>query len=206
MLIIAILALLALAIFVHYHKILGLDVFLSRDLQSEGDTTSRQTLFFDFFYAVSFFGKTFIAAIMVFLVAFGFWCLNYWRESIFCLLSTIAVAVNSGIKLLVDRPRPTDGIVRVINRQMDASFPSGHVVFYTVFFGFLIAAMFYTKKIPRWLRIAIIVISLCLIISVSFSRVYLGAHWTTDVVAGYLEGFILLTILLHFYFSRMPKD
>lgn len=205
LLIIAAISFIALAIFVHYHKVLGLDVFLSRDLQAEGDTASRQTLIFDFFYAVSFIGKTLIAAILVFLVALGFWLLKYYRETIFCLLTPIAAAINSGIKLIVNRPRPIDGIVNVVSPEMDASFPSGHVVFYTVFFGFLIATMFFTPKIPKWLRIIICIISAGLIISVSFSRVYLGAHWATDVVAGYLEGFILLFLLLYFYFSRMPK-
>lgn len=204
LLVLAFIGLITLAIFVHYHKVLGLDVFLSRDLQAEGDTAMRKVQIFDFLYAVSFVGKTFVAATMVFLIALGFWLLKYYRETIFTFLTLLAAAINSGIKLIVNRPRPTDGLVTVINREMDASFPSGHVVFYTVFFGFLIAAMFFTPKIPKWLRIIICIISAGLIVSVSFSRVYLGAHWATDVIAGYLEGFILLFVLLYFYFSRMP--
>jgi undecaprenyl-diphosphatase len=205
LLVLAFLGLIALAIIVHHHKILGLDVFLSRDLQARGSSVGRRRLIFDYFYSVSFFGGTLIAGIMVFVTALCFWLLKYYRETIFCLLTTIATAINAGIKLIVNRPRPSEPLIHVVTREMDASFPSGHVVFYTVFFGFLIAAMFYTQKIPKWLRATIAIISLVLIISISFSRVYLGAHWATDVIAGYLEGFILLFILLYFYFSRMPK-
>jgi undecaprenyl-diphosphatase len=90
-------------------------------------------------------------------------------------------------------------LVNILDHEISPSYPSGHVVFFTVFFGFLIAAMFFTKKIPRLMRVFIASTSGALIILVSLSRIYLGAHWLTDVIAGYLLGIVLLSILLYFY-------
>lgn len=199
MLIAAIFALIGLAILVHYHSVFRLDIFLSRDIQSEGDTATRKTLILNYLEFVSYFGKAFVTAVMVFVVAAVFWLYKYYRETIFVLCTPIAAGINFIVKLIVDRPRPNGSLVNVLDHELDPSFPSGHVNFYVVFFGFLIAAMFMTPKIPLWIRILVGFFSLAMIISISFSRIYLGAHWATDVLGGYLLGFILLSILLYFY-------
>lgn len=188
-----------LAVFVHYHSVLGLDVFLSRDLQAEGNTPERQSLLYRFLYFISLAGRPAISIILVVGSALCFWLLKYFREAFYCLLTPAAAGINFVIKIMVDRPRPSENLVQVLNRELDPSFPSGHVVFYVVFFGFIIAAMFFTPKIPRLLRLIIAVISLSMIILISFSRVYLGAHWMTDTLGGYLVGFVLLFILVYFY-------
>ena len=48
-------------------------------------------------------------------------------------------------------------------------------------------------------NIIIGVSSVVLILTISISRIYLGAHWATDVLGGYLFGFIYLGIILKFY-------
>lgn len=199
MLIVAIVALIGLAILVHYHSIFRLDLFLSRDIQSEGDNPERKSLILHFLLFVSFFGKTLVAAVMVFIVAALFWLYKFYRETIFVLLTTIAAGINFLVKILVDRPRPSGNLVNVLDHELDPSFPSGHVNFYVVFFGLIIAIMLVQQKIPLWIRIPAIAFSLMMIITISFARIYLGAHWATDVLGGYLLGFILLSILLYFY-------
>lgn len=194
-----------LGILVHYHSIFGLDIYLSRDLQAEGDTKLKKDFLFQFLNFVSIFGRVLIAAIMVFATAAIFVILKYYREAIFALLTPIAAGLNFIVKIVVDRHRPTGDLVRILDKELDPSFPSGHVVFYVVFFGYLIAALLFVKKIPKIIRGIIILLSAVLIVAISFSRVYLGAHWTTDVIAGYLLGLILLSILLYFYLRPKYK-
>ena len=206
MLLVSILALIILAILVHYHSVWSLDIYLSRDIQTEGDSAAKRTLILNILTFVSFFGKTAVAGAMVVATATIFWLLKYYRETIFILLTPVAASINFIVKLIVDRPRPDGSLVHVLDREFDPSFPSGHVNFYVVFFGFLIATMFMTPKIPLWIRVAVVLISITMIISVSFSRIYLGAHWATDVLGGYLLGSILLSILLYFYLKPLLKS
>lgn len=206
LLIAAIVALIGLAILVHYHSIFRLDIFLSRDIQAEGDTAARKSAILDVLTAVSYFGKPFVAGVMVFIIAAIFWLAKYYRETIFVLCTPIAAGINFIVKLIVDRPRPDGSLVNVLDRELDPSFPSGHVNFYVVFFGLLIAIMIKQQKIPLAVRILVIGFSLIMIVSVSFSRIYLGAHWATDVLGGYLIGFILLSIMLYFYFKSNAKS
>lgn len=193
--------LVALAVLVHYHNTLGLDVFLSRDLQAEGDTPERQTLIYHILYIVSLFGKPLISGIMVGLAALLFWSYKYYRETIYVLLTPIGVAINSLVKIIVNRPRPSANIVKILITETDRSFPSGHVNFYTIFFGFLFVVLFFTPRMPKTLRYLIQAFSLFLIITISFSRVYLGVHWVTDTIGGYLLGLIILSVFLYYYFK-----
>jgi undecaprenyl-diphosphatase len=92
------------------------------------------------------------------------------------------------LKYAFHRTRPTSEAVKVLQELTTPSFPSGHVVHYVVFFGFLLATMFYVPRIPKEVRIVIGAFCGFLILAVGFSRIYLGAHWATDVIGGYLVG------------------
>jgi undecaprenyl-diphosphatase len=106
------------------------------------------------------------------------------------------------MKILIHRARPTPEDAKILSTFTQSSFPSGHVVHYVVFFGFLIAAMIVNKNISSFWRIFVGILSAFLILTVSISRIYLGAHWATDVLGGYLFGFIYLGIMLKFYLNR----
>ena len=80
-----------------------------------------------------------------------------------------------------------------------SGFPSGHVVHYVVFFGFLLTVMLVHKNISLFLKIFVGTLSAFLILAISISRIYIGAHWATDVMGGYLFGFIYLGIILKLY-------
>ena len=86
------------------------------------------------------------------------------------------------------RPRPTAPDVKVTPARIGgSSFPSGHVLIYTGIYGFL---AFLLETLVRSDRLRKILTSLlvALIALVGPSRIYLGHHWFTDVLASYLLG------------------
>ena len=122
-----------------------------------------------------------------------------WREGLFLLLITAAQGlVNGLIKRAIGRPRPIDSLVDVFVPNHGFSFPSGHVMFYTVFFGFL--AFLLLARLPnnrlRWLVSAP---ALALVALVGPSRIILGAHWLSDVLAAYLLSTVILVLGIEAY-------
>ena len=148
---------------------------------------------------ISWFGFFPGSVIIVIAASTAFFIFKYKKEALFVLLTSVSGLVSTLIKTIVNRPRPTDKLVRIVQKVNQDSFPSGHVLFYVVFFGFLALLMYQLKSIPKFIRITVSVISLLLIFSIPISRVYLGAHWFTDVVGGFLMGIISLYALSYFY-------
>ena len=151
---------------------------------------------------VSYPGYTEYAGIMAVGVALVFLLGRYKKEALFVVLTLASGIVSSLVKMLVNRPRPSADIVRVIEETRQQSFPSGHTQFYVVFFGFLVVLMYTLKDLPGWLRLCVALFCLLLIFIVPFSRVYLGAHWFTDVVGGFMLGLICLSVLSYFYLRK----
>ncbi len=147
------------------------------------------------------------APIMVVLTAFFFYVFKYKREALFVVLTLLSGVVSSVIKLAINRPRPTEPLVKILVKTTQQSFPSGHVLFYVVFFGFLALLMFELKNIPKYISTSISTISLLLVFTIPYSRVYLGAHWFTDVTAGFLLGVVCLYVLSLVYLKsyRLKK-
>ena len=75
------------------------------------------------------------------------------------------------------------------------SFPSGHVVASTVFYGVL-AALLISQTLSRRRAACILVAALTMIVLVAFSRMYLGAHYLSDVLAAFLEAIAWLALCL----------
>lgn len=140
--------------------------------------------------------------IMVLAVSAVFLRYKYKRESIFIILTLVSGIISHVLKIIIDRPRPTESVVRIIEIAKHQSFPSGHVLFYVVFFGFVVVLMRHLKFIRRQARITIASISLFFIFTIPFSRIYLGAHWFTDVLGGFLLGILVLSALSYFYLRK----
>lgn len=151
---------------------------------------------------ISWPGYVVVAASLVLITSFIFRLFGYKKEAIFTLFTLLSGAVSSIAKMLVNRPRPGADMVRVIEETRQQSFPSGHTQFYVIFFGFIIVQMLTLKQIPHTIRYSVITICSLLILSVPFSRIYLGAHWFTDIVGGFLLGLICLTTLSYFYLRK----
>ena len=106
--------------------------------------------------------------------------------------------LTNAIKIIVGRPRPSPDLVEVYANSVACSFPSGHVTTYMALYGFLLYLV-YTLMRPSPLRSALLIVLGALIGLVGLSRVYLGAHWASDVFGGYCLGFIWLALTIYFY-------
>ncbi|WP_165953119.1 phosphatase PAP2 family protein [Pedobacter changchengzhani] len=159
-----------------------------------------QSAFLDkFMTAISVFGHIKISVPMVLATAIIFLLFKKKKESLFIVFTAAAGIVSSLVKYFVNRPRPPKSIVRLIEVTHQQSFPSGHVLFYTVFFGFILYLMFKLKDASFYLRLVVSSICVLMIVLVFFSRIYLGAHWLSDVLASYFLGILCLYVLIYFY-------
>jgi membrane-associated phospholipid phosphatase len=117
-----------------------------------------------------------------------------------------AIALSSlGLKLLLKnmfhRIRPDNPLIE--GGVAGFSFPSGHALMSASFYGLLIYITWLEVKI-KWVRNLIVAFLVLLILTVSFTRIYLRVHYTTDVIAGLAIGFIWLvsSIALFNYVQR----
>jgi undecaprenyl-diphosphatase len=113
-----------------------------------------------------------------------------WRRLRLDGIVLIAAAVGAGVlsqalKLMIQRPRPA--FAEQLVDVSGYSFPSGHVTSTTAFY--LTLALLATGWVHRWeTRVYILLGLVVLLLAVGFSRLYLGAHFLTDVLAGYAAG------------------
>ena len=104
----------------------------------------------------------------------------------------IAAGLNWTLKQILQRPRPTE--YRIIN-ETGYSFPSGHSMTSMAFYGFIIYLIYkYVKN--KYLKASLIAFLSILIISIGVSRIYLGVHYTSDVIGGFLLGVSYLIIYI----------
>lgn len=112
--------------------------------------------------------------------------------------SLAAMTANSILKHFIHRPRPDT--LYVSNMWFKtSSFPSGHTFGSTVVIGLLafLATQAFTGPLQLLTPIALI----ALIISIGLSRVYLGAHYPSDVVAGWGFGAVVLAAIMYGYYQ-----
>jgi undecaprenyl-diphosphatase len=108
--------------------------------------------------------------------------------------------VSGGLKLLIERPRPVVGLYEGLSQY---SFPSGHATMSVVTYGFL-AVLVARRMEPRhrWISYASDGV---VVVAIAASRLYLGAHWLSDVVAGMSLGIAWIALLgIAYYRHPLP--
>jgi len=120
-------------------------------------------------------------------------------EALVSLIASIFIqALNMLAKIIIHRPRPSADMVHVYNILSDYSYPSGHVMFYTVFFGFNWFLAF-TLLTHSWKRTLLLIFFGSFVLTIGVSRIYLGFHWLSDVAGAYILGGIVLAGTIMFY-------
>ena len=109
-----------------------------------------------------------------------------------CVNLIVSTILNFGIKNIVRRTRP-EGF-RIIE-EAGYSFPSGHSMVSMAFYGLLIY-LIYKKINNKYLKNSLIILLSIIILLIGLSRIYLGVHYTSDVLAGFLLGISYLIIFI----------
>lgn len=110
------------------------------------------------------------------------------------------VILNQTIKFMIARPRP-EGLMLI--SENGYSFPSAHAMFSLTFYGLFIYFI-YHSNLNNKLKIFLYILLVTIIILVPFSRIYLGVHYASDVIAGlFLSGSVLL---LYDLFTTKNRD
>jgi undecaprenyl-diphosphatase len=158
------------------------DVPLANEFHSEAVHTPSRTielLIFGFYV-----GKELVQVIGVILVLY-FLHKRFWRE-----LAMVLIGLGGGgliwyfLSRYFDRPRPSAQVGIVVN---DPSFPSGHTLTSVVCYG-LLAYLLVPMMPSRFWKWFVVIISMLIIAFVGFSRLFLGGHYLSDIVAGYSLG------------------
>ena len=140
-------------------------------------------------------GRSPISTVIPAVAIVAMWIWGQRHLSIFLAAAALARVLSEGVKQLVDRPRPSASVVDVTYQLGGHSFPSGHVLGATLFYGFLIycAEISISNKPVR----RIVQGSLAMVIALmGYARVELGAHWHTDVLGGYVIGLLVLSAMV----------
>ena len=107
---------------------------------------------------------------------------NKKMSLLICLNLVLSAILNQALKFIVQRPRPTE--YRIID-ETGYSFPSGHSMVSAAFYGFLIYFIYKNIK-NKYIKWSLITLLSCIILLIGISRIYLGVHYTSDVLAGFL--------------------
>ncbi len=110
----------------------------------------------------------------------------------------IVFVLNKVLKFIVARPRPN--VLRMVE-ESGYSFPSGHSMVSMGFYGFLIYLAYKNIK-NKWIKCPLIIFLGLLIILIGISRIYLGVHYATDVIGGFIIGFIYLAFFIKYLYKN----
>lgn len=154
----------------------------------------RDPWLLQFFSSITLLGKWWLIAIFTFIVSLFLW---YKKKQLYLWPLWLALGGSEFFvylaKKIVHRPRPLNAFLI----EDTFAFPSGHASVAMVFYGLL--AYIIMRYITKWrsrLNLAFLVSSL--IIAIGFSRLYLGVHYLSDVLGGYLVGLFWLVVGISF--------
>jgi len=183
-----------LAYLVLQHPINKIDTSVSQFVQQFRSPMLDQVMI-----VISAFGNLSIALASLIITAGILIANKLKREAVFVSCIVFTGIITFVLKRVFDRPRPTADLVTLIDRYQNNSFPSGHTLSYIVFFGFLIFLMKQLTSLPQYWRMGVTVLAYFMCVVGPISRIYLGAHWLTDIIGGLLIGLLYLQQLIWYY-------
>ena len=146
-----------------------------------------------FFIGVSYLGAQVLIAVLVVATIVLLVRRNWRHLAVLAITCGGGALLNGALKLVYHRARPS---VAAEFQTTSWSFPSGHAMDSLIVYG--LAANWLRERFPR-ARLPILVAAIALIGGIGFARIYLGVHYLSDVVAGFLGGFVWLTVCVTGY-------
>lgn len=141
---------------------------------------------------ITFFGSTvFIVSLVIFFLVILF---KNKRGIIIAICLIVSTILNNVIKVIIKRERPLD---LMLVEESTYSFPSGHTMASVSLYGLLIYLIWQTKW-HKNIKILLTSFLSILIIAIGLSRIYLGAHYASDVIGSVIVSTIWLIILIDF--------
>lgn len=173
-----------LAYFSKTHPYFSLDLIITQFIQN-----IQLAFFRNLMLGLSQLGNGWLSIITVTMVLSSLFFLDKKKEALVLLISLVGEAIITLIfKILVARPRPDPNLITQIGHFVrHDSFPSGHVLFFISFYGFLLFLIFLLFK-PGMVKWLVMTILASMIVLIGVSRIYLGAHWFSDTLGAYLIG------------------
>jgi membrane-associated phospholipid phosphatase len=110
--------------------------------------------------------------------------------------------VADGLKIAVNQSRPSASLVQILTVENTKGFPSSHAFFSILVLG-LAAYLLFTHLRNKWLKIFSLAGLTALLLLIGTSRVYLGVHWTSEVIGGWVIGGVFLTGIIWVYRIRL---
>lgn len=139
------------------------------------------------FILITNFGSTIPLTILTIILSAFLLIRKKYSYIILLILSmSIGAILELSIKLLIHRLRPEQALIDITR----FSFPSGHATMATIFFTILLYSLIENIKTKKT-KIALAITSIAIILLISFSRIYLGVHWFSDVLGGIILGTLI---------------
>ncbi|MBZ0279185.1 MAG: phosphatase PAP2 family protein [Anaerolineae bacterium] len=155
-----------------------------------------------FFYRVALLGSEILAGLAIGLAGFAA-LRRRWTYVMLVLVAWLGgYLMNTILKTIFARERPI--FLEPLAVSTNYSFPSGHAMAAVACYG-LLGYFLYQQARNRWLRIGIFMVTLLLISLIGFSRIYLGVHFFSDVLAGFAAGALWMIFCL-FLFRRLHPN
>jgi diacylglycerol kinase family enzyme/membrane-associated phospholipid phosphatase len=180
------LVLLTVLVAIRWHPLMSFDSSTSKTLRDSLDGSAWR----HFFTAISTLGQPRVVEVTLAFVALVFAVRRQWSTAWWIALSLLVTAAGwNGLKAWVARPRPVSG-----EHVNGWSYPSGHAGEIACAAALLTVLTFRQLR-PGRLRAAVASIWVVVAVLVGVSRVFVGAHFPSDVVAGWLEGVLVVYVL-----------
>jgi len=117
----------------------------------------------------------------------------------------LSLALNTVIKVIIGRERPDIHRLATFANEAGKSFPSGHSIFATIIFGSIFFICLGKLK-NRSSKILLGILCIILIALIMFSRIFVGVHYPSDTIGGFLEGISILLLTYPTYIKYQEKS